>query len=513
MIALGPALPDLAPHGSGCRGRQREPVARPPARRTSTSSTAPSPASRASRISRSRDADALAVATFLSVERLGYPPGRAQRARLLARLDALLATSEETAEAAGDAVPGQLPLVTPGVDLELHRAGRGASSLAIEWRASGLSARALRPPRARASSPEWEVVLLRTKPLTVRPDDPGALRGRVHVRTLRDRLGAGAGARARRRSSCPRSTGWKRLRLEAEAAGCAVVSPPGISGAAGARGAAGRALAEDDALRRRAAAEARGGPRDRASPTLGPQLDDVTAADARRRPHAAAGRPLEDRARILADLHMHTAGRTTAGSRSPTCSTTRERGLGAIAITDHNAFAGGLEAVELARGATSTVIPGEEIKTDGQGEVIGLFLAEEVPRGLSFAETVAAIRAQGGLVYVPHPFDRMHSIPDPGDAPPARRRDRRPRGLQRAPPLRHLQRRGAAVRAQVRPAGRGLRRPRLQGVGTGALRMPHIRGPGGVPARLRSAEMLRRPKSLVYLQGLKWVAQAKERVR
>ena len=59
------------------------------------------------------------------------------------------------------------------------------------------------------------------------------------------------------------------------------------------------------------------------------------------------------------------------------------------------------------------MIPGEEVKTDGQGEVIGLFLHEEIPRGLSFADTIAAIRAQGGLVYLPHPFDRMHAIPTP----------------------------------------------------------------------------------------------------
>src|SRR4051795_3176397 len=47
-----------------------------------------------------RDAEALAVATFLSPERLSYPPGRAQRDRLLGRLDALVATSEQNAEAA-----------------------------------------------------------------------------------------------------------------------------------------------------------------------------------------------------------------------------------------------------------------------------------------------------------------------------------------------------------------------------------------------------------------------------
>jgi predicted metal-dependent phosphoesterase TrpH len=53
----------------------------------------------------------------------------------------------------------------------------------------------------------------------------------------------------------------------------------------------------------------------------------------------------------------------------------------------------------------------------------------------------------------------------------------------------------------------------LQGVGTGALRMRRFDGPEEFLVSLRSAEILRRPKSLAYLQGLKWVAQAKERVR
>ncbi|HZE29690.1 MAG TPA: PHP domain-containing protein, partial [Gaiellaceae bacterium] len=88
-------------------------------------------------------------------------------------------------------------------------------------------------------------------------------------------------------------------------------------------------------------------------------------------------------------------------------------GLGAIAVTDHNVFGGASEAVELARDRGLVVIPGEEVKTADQGEVIGLFLSEEIPRGLSFGETVAAIRAQGGIVYLPHPFDRLHAIPEP----------------------------------------------------------------------------------------------------
>ena len=51
-------------------------------------------------------------------------------------------------------------------------------------------------------------------------------------------------------------------------------------------------------------------------------------------------------------------------------------------------------------------------KTASEGEVIGLFLEEKIPRGMSLAETVAEIKRQGGIVYVPHPFDRMHAVPD-----------------------------------------------------------------------------------------------------
>ena len=53
----------------------------------------------------------------------------------------------------------------------------------------------------------------------------------------------------------------------------------------------------------------------------------------------------------------------------------------------------------------------------------------------------------------------------------------------------------------------------LQGVGTGALRMRAFRDPEEFLISLRTAEVLRRPKSLAYLQSLKWVAQVKERVR
>ena len=58
------------------------------------------------------------------------------------------------------------------------------------------------------------------------------------------------------------------------------------------------------------------------------------------------------------------------------------------------------------------MIVAEEVKTAEQGEVIGLFLERRIERGMTMDETIAEIRRQGGLVYVPHPFDRLHSVPD-----------------------------------------------------------------------------------------------------
>ena len=188
-------------------------------------------------------------------------------------------------------------------------------------------------------------------------------------------------------------------------------------------------------------------------------------------------------------------------------------GLGGIAVTDHNVFGGALEAVEIARGRELIVVPGEEVKTDDQGEVIGLFLEEEIPRGMTFADTIAAIREQGGLVYLPHPFDRMHSIPDPAtvhrhlaeidvlEVYNARllRDSFNDEALRFARKYRLLQ--GAGSDAHV-----------LQGVGTGAVRMRRFDGPEEFLLSLRTAEILRRPKSLAYLQSLKWMAQVKERV-
>ena len=81
-------------------------------------------------------------------------------------------------------------------------------------------------------------------------------------------------------------------------------------------------------------------------------------------------------------------------------------------MTDHNEVSGALDARAKAEEYGVKVIVGEEVMTAHQGEVIGLFIEEKIPRGMTLGETIAEIKRQGGLVYVPHPFDRMHSVPD-----------------------------------------------------------------------------------------------------
>jgi predicted metal-dependent phosphoesterase TrpH len=218
---------------------------------------------------------------------------------------------------------------------------------------------------------------------------------------------------------------------------------------------------------------------------------------------------------IIVDLHMHTTWSHDCSIEVDELLDHAEAtGLGAIAVTDHNIFGGAAEARDRSAARELIVIPGEEVKTDNQGEVIGLFLSEEIPRGMTFAETVDAIRAQGGLVYVPHPFDRMHSIPDPATLH---------RHLAEIDVFEVYNARllwesynDEALRFARKynlTAGAGSDAHVLQGVGTGAVRMRRFETAEEFLVSLRDAEVLRRPKSLAYLQGLKWMAQAKERVR
>ena len=174
-----------------------------------------------------------------------------------------------------------------------------------------------------------------------------------------------------------------------------------------------------------------------------------------------------------------------------------------MAITDHNEVSGALEAAAL--GKPITVIVGEEVKTS-QGEVIGLFLRERIERGMTMDETIAAIQDQGGLVYMPHPFDRMHTIPDPATL--LRVLDSidifevyNSRLLFDA--FNDDAMRFAAKYNLIQAAGSDAHV--LQGIGTALNQIPAFDGPEEFLLAMRQNQIVRRPKSLLYLQGLKWV--------
>ena len=107
------------------------------------------------------------------------------------------------------------------------------------------------------------------------------------------------------------------------------------------------------------------------------------------------------------------------------------------------------------------VIPGEEVKTgDRRGD--RALPTEEIPRGHVVRETVEAIRGQGGIVYVPHPFDRLHAIPEPSRCSATSRKSTCSRPTT-PPALRGVQRRSAALCAQYDLDGRRVRRTRAPG--------------------------------------------------
>ena len=460
------------------------------------------------------ESETTTAATFVDPERLGYPPRRNQRDRLLARIDTLLATSDDTLARARERFPGDYSLVPAGVDLALFAPTAKGRRIVIESSSGSLPV-VRAALRALRGIPDWEALIMRTGRLAARPSIPLALRDRVHVRTA---LSSTARAELLRAASIvvPAPDGLARLRSEAAAAGCAVVEPPGVAAQPELAAAALLRLTEDDAAREREAEAVRARVADEDFGLVAETLE-RRYAEARRRRRPARRHetePLADRDWITVDLHMHT-------NHSHDCSIepaalvahAEAEELGAIAVTDHNVFSGALEAMEAARGRDLIVIPGEEVKTDRNGEVIGLFLREEIPRGMPFADTIAAIREQEGVVYVPHPFDRMHSIPSPAVL------------HRHLPEIDVLEVYNARLlfdayndealrfaRKYGLLQGAGSDAHVLQGVGTGALRLRRFDGPEEFLLALRTATVLRRPKSLAYLQSLKWVAQVREKV-
>jgi predicted metal-dependent phosphoesterase TrpH len=111
--------------------------------------------------------------------------------------------------------------------------------------------------------------------------------------------------------------------------------------------------------------------------------------------------------KLRADFHSHSHySRDSLINPRTYIDTSIRRGVTCIAVTDHNAIDGAFVIERMAREANAPlkVIVGEEVKTS-EGEIIGLFLKELVPRGMSPEDTVKAIHDQQGLAVIPHPYD------------------------------------------------------------------------------------------------------------
>jgi predicted metal-dependent phosphoesterase TrpH/glycosyltransferase involved in cell wall biosynthesis len=271
-------------------------------------------------------------------------------------------------------------------------------------------------------------------------------------------------------------------------------------------------LTRDTGLRERLAAAGRDGGEGRPWSEV---TDDLEATYRRlvARRHDPEGNPairkrLSDRGYIHCDLHMHT-------DHSPDCATPAEvlletakaRGLGAIAITDHNEISGALEAREIAeRIGGIKVIVAEEVKTAHEGEVIGLFLEEKIERGMSLAETIAEIRRQGGLVYVPHPFDRLHSVPDYEFLLKVVEDIDILEIFNPRVTLSAFNEEAVRFAGKYRiVAGAGSDSHVAQGLGSVKIRLRDFDGAQEFLESMRDADIVRKHKNLVYVQALKFL--------
>jgi len=265
-------------------------------------------------------------------------------------------------------------------------------------------------------------------------------------------------------------------------------------------------LVNERVRRNLGAAAARRATRDAWEKTT-PRVTKVYAGAYRRRqgkaPSHSAIEPVEEGETILADLHMHT-------SYSSDCQTTpaellaacQDSGIEAIAVTDHNCIDGALEVSRLAP-PDMHVIVGEEVKTTG-GEIIGLYINEEIPKGLSLEETIARIKAQGGLVYVPHPFDPLHKTPsyevlarNAADIDIIEVYNPRITFTSFNDRARRLARKYDIPGA----AGSDCHVP--EGVGTAMISLQRFTGPRELLLSLRQADVIRSKVSPIYLHSLK----------
>jgi predicted metal-dependent phosphoesterase TrpH/glycosyltransferase involved in cell wall biosynthesis len=445
--------------------------------------------------------------------------------RFFGRLDARTASFDATRELMERAFPAHYRVLRPGADLVERNGSRAGGPLHIAFvdhedrQALRLFLRALRrlPPE-----PAWRATIF--TPVGARTS---ALRSRVrdHVEVVTAEHGSEAEVLASADVVVAASVGQAPvpgLLVRALGAGAVPVSArlPAYEevlrdgelgllfepGDAVTLAAQLTRLLTDAPLRERLTAAVAGHARELAWSGVAERFEALYAEVAARRHAPRADGAL--RARLAArplidvDLHMHTDHSSDCATPvNVLLATARDQGLGAIAVTDHNEISGALDARAKAEEYGVKVIVGEEVMTAHQGEVIGLFIEEKIPRGMTLEETIAEIKRQGGLVYVPHPFDRMHSVPDyehllavvedvdaievfnPRIAIPAYNEE----AVRFAGKYRIVG--GAGSDAHV-----------AQGLGLLRIRMRDFDGPEEFLASLADADIVGRPSSLYYAQ-------------
>jgi glycosyltransferase involved in cell wall biosynthesis len=449
--------------------------------------------------------------------------------RLFARLDARTASYRATRSLMQRFFPGEYRVITPGTDAPARRAPRAATRvelvmIATEERAALRAF--LRALRAIPSELDWHATVFSPRPMAPPATLARMLRERVWFVDSREQteaqvlagadiavlasegirpmpgtlvraLGAGVVPIASRLPAYEELLGDGEHGLAFEPGDVETLSSH-----------LARLVAEPALLERyRAATEKL---RDRFGwPRVAEELEQVYGELAARRQDPSGDRRLRaklaSRRLIDVDLHMHT-------DHSYDCATpvevllaeARARGLGAIAITDHNEISGAKEARAKTDGVK--VIVAEEVKTGEQGEVIGLFIEEKIPRGMTLQATIAEIKRQGGLVYVPHPFDRLHSVPDYEHLLQVIDDLDAIEVFNPRVAISEFNEEAVRFAAKYRiPAGAGSDAHVPQGLGSVRIRMRDFDGPQEFLESLRDADIVRNPASLLYVQALKFL--------
>lgn len=211
---------------------------------------------------------------------------------------------------------------------------------------------------------------------------------------------------------------------------------------------------------------------------------------------------------IEADLHVHTC-------YSVDCLVPLEKiverclqlGIDCVAIADHNTIAGALKLKEI---APFTVIIAEEILTP-VGEIMGLFLSEGIPQGLSPQETMSLIHRQGGLVAIPHPFGR--SLPWHADVLTSSEILSQVDVIEafnsRTPFSGSIARARRLAAEQGKPASAGSDAHTVGEIGRAYVKMPEFDGPADFLISLAQGEIFGRKSSYLTHFGSTWARMRK----